>query len=135
MEANDGATTLALRRKLAAAAWARTGSYDAAIAQWFGKQVDEPFPARLAIGGSLVQRLRYGENPHQRAAFYRDGSNRPGIATARIVQGKELSYNNLSDTEAAYEAVAELDQPAVVIVKHANPCGVAVGPSCYAIAI
>src|SRR5262245_21541976 len=128
MEANDGATTLALRRKLAAAAYARTGSYDAAIAQWFGRQVDEPFPARLAIGGSLAQSLRYGENPHQRAAFYRDGSNRPGIATARIVQGRELSYNNLSDTEAAYEAVAEFDQPAVVIVKHANPCGVATGP-------
>ncbi|HKU96237.1 MAG TPA: bifunctional phosphoribosylaminoimidazolecarboxamide formyltransferase/IMP cyclohydrolase [Vineibacter sp.] len=128
MEANDGATTLALRRKLAATAFARTGSYDAAIAQWFGQQLDQPFPSRLAIGGSLVQSLRYGENPHQRAAFYSDGSQRPGVATAKVVQGKELSYNNLGDTEAAYEAVAEFDQPAVVIVKHANPCGVAVGP-------
>ncbi|MCW5748099.1 MAG: bifunctional phosphoribosylaminoimidazolecarboxamide formyltransferase/IMP cyclohydrolase [Alphaproteobacteria bacterium] len=128
MSAHNGATSLALRRKLAGAAFARTGSYDAAIAQWFGRQLDEPFPKRLAIGGTLVQTLRYGENPHQRAAFYSDGSNRPGIATARIVQGRELSYNNLSDTEAAYEAVAEFDQPAVVIVKHANPCGVATGP-------
>jgi phosphoribosylaminoimidazolecarboxamide formyltransferase/IMP cyclohydrolase len=128
MEANNGATTLALRRRLAATAYARTGSYDAAIAQWFSRQVDQPFPSRLAIGGTLVQSLRYGENPHQRAAFYSDGSRRPGIATARVVQGKELSYNNLADTEAAYEAVAEFDQPAVVIVKHANPCGVAIGP-------
>ena len=131
MEANAGATTLKLRRKLAAAAYARTGSYDAAIGQWFGRQVDEPFPQRLAIGGALVQTLRYGENPHQKAAFYADGSNRPGVATARMVQGKQLSYNNIGDTEAAYECVAEFREPAVVVVKHANPCGVAIAKNQY----
>ncbi len=131
MDANKGATTLGLRRKLAAAAFARTGSYDAAIAQWFAAQVEEPFPQRLAVGGALVQTLRYGENPHQKAAFYADGSNRPGVATARMVQGKELSYNNLNDTEAAYECVAEFAGPACVIVKHANPCGVAIATNVH----
>ncbi|GAV32878.1 bifunctional purine biosynthesis protein PurH [Roseomonas sp. TAS13] len=124
---SSGGTTLALRRKLAAAAYARTAAYDAAIAAWFARQEGEEFPNRLSTAGTLKQTLRYGENPHQRAAFYIDGTNRPGIATARQVQGKELSYNNLNDTDAAYEAVAELDGPAIVIVKHANPCGVALG--------
>ena len=120
-----GGTTLALRRKLAAAAYARTAAYDAAISGWFARQEGEEFPPRLAIAGVLRQGLRYGENPHQRAAFYLDGTGRPGIATAVQVQGKELSYNNLNDTDAAFEAVAEFDKPAIVIVKHANPCGVA----------
>ncbi|MDI3307676.1 MAG: bifunctional phosphoribosylaminoimidazolecarboxamide formyltransferase/IMP cyclohydrolase [Acetobacteraceae bacterium] len=120
-----GGTTLALRRKLAAAAYARTAAYDAAISGWFARQEGEEFPPRLAIAGVLKQGLRYGENPHQRAAFYLDGTGRPGIATAVQVQGKELSYNNLNDTDAAFEAVAEFDKPAIVIVKHANPCGVA----------
>jgi len=120
-----GGTTLALRRKLAVAAYARTAAYDAAISGWFARQEGEEFPPRLAIAGVLKQGLRYGENPHQRAAFYLDGTGRPGIATAVQVQGKELSYNNLNDTDAAFEAVAEFDRPAIVIVKHANPCGVA----------
>ncbi|MBX6746937.1 MAG: bifunctional phosphoribosylaminoimidazolecarboxamide formyltransferase/IMP cyclohydrolase, partial [Acetobacteraceae bacterium] len=120
-----GGTTLALRRKLAAAAYARTAAYDAAISGWFARQEGEEFPPRLAIAGVLKQGLRYGENPHQRAAFYLDGTGRPGIATAVQVQGKELSYNNLNDTDAAFEAVAEFERPAIVIVKHANPCGVA----------
>jgi phosphoribosylaminoimidazolecarboxamide formyltransferase/IMP cyclohydrolase len=121
-----GGTTLALRRRLAAAAYARTAAYDAAIAAWFAQQGGEAFPPRLVLAGALRQTLRYGENPHQRAAFYTDGTNRPGIATAVQVQGKQLSYNNLNDTDAAFECVAEFDRPAIVIVKHANPCGVAV---------
>jgi phosphoribosylaminoimidazolecarboxamide formyltransferase/IMP cyclohydrolase len=124
-----GGTTLATRRRLAACAFARTAAYDAAIAAWFARQEGEDFPPQLSLPGVLRQRLRYGENPHQAAAFYVDGSNRPGIATARQVQGKELSYNNLNDTDAAFECVAEFDRPAIVIVKHANPCGVAVADS------
>ncbi len=110
--------------RLAGAAYARTAAYDAAIAAWFAASEDA-FPQRLTVSGTLRQTLRYGENPHQRAAFYTDGAGRAGIATARQVQGKELSYNNLNDTDAAFECVAEFDAPAVVIVKHANPCGVA----------
>jgi phosphoribosylaminoimidazolecarboxamide formyltransferase/IMP cyclohydrolase len=129
MDARGGATTLALRRRLAASAYARTAAYDAAIAQWFAGQLGETFPRRMVFGGDLVQTLRYGENPHQQAAFYRGGAKRPGIATAEQVQGKELSYNNLNDTDAAFECVAEFGAPAVAIIKHANPCGVAVGQS------
>ncbi|MCX8134485.1 MAG: bifunctional phosphoribosylaminoimidazolecarboxamide formyltransferase/IMP cyclohydrolase [Roseococcus sp.] len=125
----SGGTSLALRRRLAQRAYARTAAYDAAISTWFAGQLGEEFPPRLALSGEIAQTLRYGENPHQRAAFYRDGSVRFGIATARQVQGKELSYNNLNDTDAAFECVAEFDRPAIVIVKHANPCGVAEGES------
>jgi phosphoribosylaminoimidazolecarboxamide formyltransferase/IMP cyclohydrolase len=121
-----GGTTLATRRRLAAAAYARTAAYDAAISGWFAQQEGQDFPPRLAVAGVLKQTLRYGENPHQSAGFYLDGSARPGIATAVQVQGKELSYNNLNDTDAAYECVAEFAEPAITIVKHANPCGVAV---------
>ena len=117
-----GGTTLALRTRLAAEAYARTAAYDAAIAAWFAR--DEAFPPRLTLSGTKRQGLRYGENPHQQAAFYVNGT-RPGVATARQVQGKELSYNNLNDTDAAFECVAEFDGPTVAIVKHANPCGVA----------
>src|SRR6516164_4970442 len=125
---HGGATTLALRRKLAAKAYARTGVYDAAISNWFADQLSDPAPAFRAIGGRLAEALRYGENPHQWAAFYRTGDLRPGVATARQVQGKKLSYNNINDTDAAYECVAEFDPQrtaACVIVKHANPCGAA----------
>src|SRR5918997_6920027 len=122
-----GGTTRETLRRLAAAAFARTAAYDAAIAGWFAAQPGgEEFPPRLAVAGVLRQTLRYGENPHQRAGFYVDGTERPGLATARQVQGKELSYNNLNDTDAAFECVAEFDRPAIAIVKHANPCGVAV---------
>jgi phosphoribosylaminoimidazolecarboxamide formyltransferase/IMP cyclohydrolase len=123
--AEDG-TTLEMRTRWAGAAYARTAAYDAAIAAWFAR--GESFPARMTISGALRQTLRYGENPHQAAAFYVNGDRR-GIATARQVQGKELSYNNLNDTDAAFECVAEFDGPAVVIVKHANPCGVATAGS------
>jgi phosphoribosylaminoimidazolecarboxamide formyltransferase/IMP cyclohydrolase len=121
-----GGTTLATRRRLAAAAYARTAAYDAAISGWFAGQLGQDFPPRLAFAGILKQTLRYGENPHQAAGFYTDGSARAGLATATQAQGKELSYNNLNDTDAAFECVAEFDRPAIVIVKHANPCGVAV---------
>ncbi len=138
MAANDGATTAALRVRLAAIAYARTADYDAAIGRWFAGEVGEALPRRAAISGKLAQTLRYGENPHQEAAFYRSGEARPGVATARQLQGKELSYNNLNDTDAAIELIAEFDRPAVVIVKHANPCGVAVADSlgqAYALAL
>jgi phosphoribosylaminoimidazolecarboxamide formyltransferase/IMP cyclohydrolase len=128
----EGGTTLELRRRLAARAFARTAAYDAAVAGWFAGQVGEPYPTRKAIAGALVQTMRYGENPHQSAAFYRTAEARPGVTTARQLQGKELSYNNVADTDAAYELIAEFDPkaaPACVIVKHANPCGVALGAS------
>jgi phosphoribosylaminoimidazolecarboxamide formyltransferase/IMP cyclohydrolase len=119
-----GGTTIELRRRLAAAAFAHTAAYDGAIATWFAGQQGETFPPRLTLAATLKQALRYGENPHQRAAFYASGT-RPGVATARQVQGKELSYNNIADADAAFECVAEFDPPSVVIVKHANPCGAA----------
>jgi phosphoribosylaminoimidazolecarboxamide formyltransferase / IMP cyclohydrolase len=131
LAANQGATTLALRRRLAAKAYARTAAYDAAISNWFAGELKTEAPDFRAFGGRLIQALRYGENPHQTAAFYRTPDKRPGVATARQLQGKELSYNNINDTDAAYECIAEFDPQrtaACVIVKHANPCGVAEGP-------
>ncbi|MGS0647296.1 bifunctional phosphoribosylaminoimidazolecarboxamide formyltransferase/IMP cyclohydrolase [Komagataeibacter melomenusus] len=125
----NGGTTLDQRTKLAGAAYARTAAYDAAIAAWFAGQEGEVLPPRMILAGEKRESLRYGENPHQKAAFYTDGSTRPGVATATQVQGKALSYNNINDTDAAFEAVAEFDAPAVVIVKHANPCGVATAPT------
>jgi phosphoribosylaminoimidazolecarboxamide formyltransferase/IMP cyclohydrolase len=127
MDAHGGATTAALRRRLAAAAYARTGAYDAAISRWFAAQNGDAWPTRLVLAGERREVLRYGENPHQSAAFYAGGAARPGVATARQLQGKELSYNNYNDTDAAFEAVAEFAEPACVVVKHANPCGVARG--------
>jgi phosphoribosylaminoimidazolecarboxamide formyltransferase/IMP cyclohydrolase len=132
LKANNGATTLALRKSLAQKAYARTAAYDAAISNWFANELGNTAPAYRAFGGKLVQPLRYGENPHQHAAFYKSPEQRFGVATARQVQGKELSYNNINDTDAAYECIAEFDPkraPACVIVKHANPCGVAEGGS------
>lgn len=128
MAANNGATTLATRKKLAAKAYARTAAYDAAISNWFADQLNTPTPDYRAFGGTLKQSLRYGENPHQTAAFYVNGDNRPGVATATQLQGKELSFNNINDTDAAFELVAEFNPTqikAVAIIKHANPCGVA----------
>jgi phosphoribosylaminoimidazolecarboxamide formyltransferase / IMP cyclohydrolase len=122
--AASGGTTLALRRRLAFEAYAATAAYDAAITGWFARQHDTGFPPRFGFAGTLRQQLRYGENPHQRAAFYATDA-RPGVATACQVQGKELSYNNLNDTDAAFECVAEFDVPTVAIIKHATPCGVA----------
>ena len=127
MAANGGATTAVTRKALAAKAYARTGTYDAAISAWFAGQIGETFPERLVFAGTRRQMMRYGENPHQAAAFYASGEDRPGVATAAQIQGKELSFNNLNDTDAAYELVAEFAPPAVAIIKHANPCGTAVG--------
>jgi phosphoribosylaminoimidazolecarboxamide formyltransferase/IMP cyclohydrolase len=132
MAANGGATSSELRRRLAAKAYARTAAYDAAISNWFAAQAGLQTPTYRAFGGRLLQPLRYGENPHQQAAFYGTGEQRPGIGTAVQHQGKELSYNNLADADAALELIAEFDPalaPAVAIIKHANPCGVAVGAS------
>src|ERR1700748_1922498 len=128
---NGSATTLTLRRRLAAKAYARTAAYDAAISNWFALQLKNDAPDFRSFGGRPVPPVRYGENPHQHAAFYRTPDKRPGVATARQLQGKELSYNNINDTDAAYECLAEFDAKrtaACVIVKHANPCGVAEGP-------
>jgi phosphoribosylaminoimidazolecarboxamide formyltransferase / IMP cyclohydrolase len=130
MEKNGGATTSDLRKSLAAKAYARTAAYDAAISSWFAETLGEHTPKTKVIAGTLNVALRYGENPHQWAAFYRTSEWRFGVATATQVQGKELSYNNLNDTDAAYELVAEFDpkaSAAVAIIKHANPCGVALG--------
>ena len=127
----EGATSLALRKRLAARAYARTAAYDAAIAAWFAGAVGDTAPARKTFTGQLIQTTRYGENAHQRAAFYGFAApRRIGVATARQLQGKELSYNNFNDTDAAFELVAEFDpaeSAAVAIIKHANPCGVALG--------
>ncbi|KIC49968.1 bifunctional phosphoribosylaminoimidazolecarboxamide formyltransferase/IMP cyclohydrolase [Tateyamaria sp. ANG-S1] len=128
MSANDGKTTYALRQRLAQTAYARTAAYDTAVSTWMAAQV-ESTPRRRTFGGQVAQTLRYGENPHQAAAFYTDGSARPGVATATQHQGKELSYNNINDTDAAFELVSEFagQGPACAIIKHANPCGVATG--------
>jgi phosphoribosylaminoimidazolecarboxamide formyltransferase/IMP cyclohydrolase len=128
MDANASQTRLTFRQKLAQTAYARTAAYDAAVSTWMAAAIGDPTPRRRAFAGQLAQALRYGENPHQSAAFYTDGSDRPGVATARQHQGKELSYNNINDTDAAFELVSEFsDGPACAIIKHANPCGVATG--------
>ena len=126
-----GKTSIELRKRLAAKAYPRTGAYDAAISSWYAEQLGEEFPDRLVFAGSRQQTMRYGENPHQSAAFYANGEKRIGVATAVQLQGKELSYNNFNDTDAAFELVAEFNPevtgPACAIIKHANPCGVALG--------
>jgi phosphoribosylaminoimidazolecarboxamide formyltransferase/IMP cyclohydrolase len=127
LTAGGGAVGAEMRRELARKAFALTAAYDAAIAEWMGRDEPASFPETLVLTGHLVDRLRYGENPHQTAAFYRTGQSHPGAATARQLQGKELSYNNYSDADAAFELVAEFASPAVAIVKHANPCGAAIG--------
>ncbi|HAX91264.1 MAG TPA: bifunctional phosphoribosylaminoimidazolecarboxamide formyltransferase/inosine monophosphate cyclohydrolase, partial [Rhodospirillaceae bacterium] len=128
MKANRGGTTLPFRKKCAAAAYAHTASYDAAVSGWFAQQLGQDYPDTLTVAATLRQSLRYGENPHQTAAFYATDFSRPSITTAIQVQGKELSYNNINDTDAAFELVSAFtDSPAIAIIKHANPCGVAMG--------
>ncbi len=130
LEANEGATTLAFRRRMAQTAFARTAAYDAAVSGWMARAIGAETPRYKAVAGTLAQPLRYGENPHQKAAFYRDGSARPGVGSAVQHQGKALSYNNINDTDAAFELVAEFDPaegPVCAIIKHANPCGVGRG--------
>jgi phosphoribosylaminoimidazolecarboxamide formyltransferase/IMP cyclohydrolase len=125
----QGGVPYPMRQKLAAKAYARTAAYDAAISNWFARTLDYNDIPYRGFGGQLAEVMRYGENPHQWAAFYRNGEARPGVATATQLQGKSLSYNNLNDTDAAYELISEFDPsvPAVAIIKHANPCGVATG--------
>ncbi|KAA3499880.1 bifunctional phosphoribosylaminoimidazolecarboxamide formyltransferase/IMP cyclohydrolase PurH [Rhizobium rhizogenes] len=132
LQADDGQTSYGLRQRLAAKAYARTAAYDAVISNWFAEALSIETPDYRAIGGMLKEKMRYGENPHQSAGFYLTGEKRPGVATATLLQGKQLSYNNINDTDAAYELVAEFlpeNAPAVAIIKHANPCGVATGPT------
>lgn len=132
MAQHDGQTSFGFRQRLAQIAYARTGAYDAAVSSWMADAIGELAPRRRVVAGQLAQTLRYGENPHQQAAFYVDGTARAGVATAQQHQGKELSYNNINDTDAAFELVAEFDPadgPACAIIKHANPCGVARGGS------
>jgi len=129
LSAHEGQTTSAFRRNLAQIAYARTASYDTAVSTWLADQVDG-VPRRRTFSGQLRQELRYGENPHQGAAFYVEDIAKPGVATATQLQGKALSYNNINDTDAAFELVSEFapsDGPACAIIKHANPCGVALG--------
>ena len=132
LEANDGQVPLELRKRLAQKAFARTAAYDAAVSNWFAGEIGETAPAHVAFGGTLESVMRYGENPHQQAAFYTTPEKRFGVATARQIQGKALSYNNINDTDSAFELVSEFDPAttsAVAIIKHANPCGVATGTS------
>ena len=131
MLANNGALTLATRFGLAKKAFTHTARYDAAIANWLTSLDDanqpQIFPSKLQLAFDRVEILRYGENPHQHAAFYRDPTPTPGtIAAYKQLQGKELSYNNIADADAAWECVKTFTTPACVIVKHANPCGVAI---------
>ena len=135
---NEGATSLEFRRRLAGTAYARTAAYDAAVAGWFAGQAGEALPPRMVLAGTRKELLRYGENPHQRAAFYSDGGAALGVASAEQIQGKALSYNNLNDTDAAFALVAEFERPSIAIIKHANPCGVASSDSladAYALAL
>ncbi|WP_312224138.1 bifunctional phosphoribosylaminoimidazolecarboxamide formyltransferase/IMP cyclohydrolase [Rhizobium rhizoryzae] len=128
----EGQTAYAFRQKMAAKAYARTAAYDTMISNWFAEALDIEMPRYRTLGGVLSQEMRYGENPHQSAGFYLTGDKRPGVATASLIQGKQLSYNNINDTDAAYELVAEFPSengPACAIIKHANPCGVAIGSS------
>ncbi|MGB4058487.1 MAG: bifunctional phosphoribosylaminoimidazolecarboxamide formyltransferase/IMP cyclohydrolase [Alphaproteobacteria bacterium] len=128
MKAHKGAVSYGLRKQLAANAFSLTATYDSNIANWFQSQSEsKDYPRHISFSGTLKQTLRYGENPHQGAALYTSESTRPGAALATFLQGKELSYNNLNDTNAAFELVAEFSEPAVAIIKHANPCGVATG--------
>ncbi len=133
LNANDGQTPYAFRQKLAAKAYARTAAYDTAISNWFAEALDIATPQYRTIGGILKEEMRYGENPHQSAGFYVTGENRPGVATATLLQGKQLSYNNINDTDGAFELIGEFAPektgPACAIIKHANPCGVATGPT------
>ncbi len=132
IEADAGATSLQMRRRLAASAFAHTAAYDAAVASWFAfADQGEQFPGILPLALKRADTLRYGENPHQQAALYVAQTGASGVAAARQVQGKELSYNNLNDADGALELIAEFrdSPPTCAIIKHANPCGVATGSS------
>ncbi len=132
MRENDGQLPLDFRKKMAASAYALTAAYDSAISNWFAGQLGESFPDRFSIAAKRHEILRYGENPHQQAAFYLTSESRAGVSTATQLQGKQLSYNNINDTDAAFELASEFDpekSAAIAIIKHANPCGVATAAS------
>ncbi|MBU4187643.1 MAG: bifunctional phosphoribosylaminoimidazolecarboxamide formyltransferase/IMP cyclohydrolase [Propionicimonas sp.] len=127
-----GGFSLAQRKELAAAAFVHTATYDIAVASWMGSVLTDSstgdgFPAWVGASWDKVGTLRYGENSHQRAALYRNGHRPVGLATAEQLNGKEMSYNNYTDGDAAYRAAYDFAEPAVAIIKHANPCGIAVG--------
>lgn len=119
-----GEITSEQRKHWAAAAFSHTATYDATVSHWFNTHNDTPFPQQTALGGTRTQALRYGENPHQQAAVYSTGD---GLANAQPLQGKALSYNNLNDADAALALISEFTTPACIILKHTNPCGVALG--------
>ncbi len=128
LAAHDGQTSLATRTRLAGKAYARTAAYDAAVAAWFARDTPDALPTHVTLGGTKALDMRYGENPHQAAALYLTGEKRPGVARADLVQGKPLSFNNINDADAAFELASSFDPaagPAIAIIKHANPCGVA----------
>jgi phosphoribosylaminoimidazolecarboxamide formyltransferase/IMP cyclohydrolase len=128
MLAAEGGTLYRFRQLMAQKAYARTAAYDTAISNWMAEDLGVDTPRYRTLGGVLREEMRYGENPHQKAAFYVTGDSRPGVANATLLQGKQLSYNNINDTDAAFELVAEFSAdhgPACAIIKHANPCGVA----------
>jgi phosphoribosylaminoimidazolecarboxamide formyltransferase/IMP cyclohydrolase len=131
LASDNGQTVYSFRQRMAAKAFARTAAYDAMISNWFAEALDIATPRHRVIGGVLKEEMRYGENPHQSAGFYVTGENRPGVATAKLLQGKQLSYNNINDTDGAFELIGEFapetSGPACAIIKHANPCGVATG--------
>ena len=128
----NGEVSYKIRQQLAAKAYARTAAYDSIVSNWFASTIENPDLSYQSLGGPLIKELRYGENPHQTAGFYRTSENRAGVATATLIQGKALSYNNINDTNAAFELVSEFNpenSAAVAIIKHANPCGVSEGKS------
>ena len=133
LDANDGATSIDTRSSLAAKAFAHTAKYDTMVSNYLLRRESDDaasFPATLPLVYEKIQDLRYGENPHQKAAFYRElGLTGTCVAGATMLQGKELSFNNIADTDTAVECVRVFNEPACVIVKHANPCGVATGVS------
>ena len=122
---HQGKTTHVFRQKMAAKAFAHTGAYDANIATWFANQMGEEFPEIMVLSAKRSAALRYGENPHQKAAFYITGDEKHSVAEAKLIQGESLSYNNLADANAAFTMVADFDEPSCAIIKHANPCGFA----------
>ncbi len=128
--AQSGGTSLELRKALARKAFARTAAYDAAISAWMAGEQQMEYPERITVSAQLASTLRYGENPHQSAALYVTDAAPGTLAAAKQLQGKELSYNNLNDTDAAWALANDFEEPCVAIIKHANPCGVALGANC-----
>jgi len=126
LDKNNGATKFKDRKLFAAKAYAKTAYYDSLISQWFNEQVNIKWPETITIAGTLANKLRYGENPHQESAVYKNPNhNLNGILNSELLQGKPLSYNNINDSDAAFELIKEFKSPTIAIIKHANPCGVA----------